>query len=176
MPGHNARPIRHYVGRKVAGDRISRECCNPGTRARSDLPRAKDHWFQDDGTVDGLRVVRRAAMRLREQVVNLPSEGKTRGRRKNDMAKQPSPSGRSGPPRPQPPGSDLVPREDPPAQPQLEPIEQPKRASVRPAARQSRSKRPWDRYDAIGAAIVLFLVVLWALHFLLPAPPPTNVP
>jgi hypothetical protein len=32
-----------------------------------------------------------------------------------------------------------------------------------------------DRYDAIGAAIVVFLLALWVLHFLLPAPPPTNV-
>jgi hypothetical protein len=38
------------------------------------------------------------------------------------------------------------------------------------------ARRPWDRYDAIGAAIVFFLVALWVLHFLLPAPPPTNVP
>ena len=44
------------------------------------------------------------------------------------------------------------------------------------SARLSRVRRPWDRYDAIAAAIVLFLVTLWALHFLLPAPPPTDVP
>jgi hypothetical protein len=33
-----------------------------------------------------------------------------------------------------------------------------------------------DRYDAIGIAIVVFLVALWVAHFLAPAPPPTNVP
>jgi len=92
------------------------------------------------------------------------------------MAKQPTPLGPSEPPRPQPPGLDLVPIKDPPERPHLEPIEPPMRASVRPAVRQSRTGRPWDRYDAIGAAIVLFLVALWVLHFLLPAPPPTNVP
>lgn len=44
-----------------------------------------------------------------------------------------------------------------------------------PPARPSR--RPWDRYDAIGAAVVVFLAALWVLHFLLPAPPPpTDVP
>jgi hypothetical protein len=32
--------------------------------------------------------------------------------------------------------------------------------------------RRLDRYDAIGVAIVVFLVALWALHFVLPAPPP----
>jgi hypothetical protein len=45
-----------------------------------------------------------------------------------------------------------------------------------PAARPRRSRRLLDRYDAIGATIVLFLAALWVLHFLLPAPPPTNVP
>jgi hypothetical protein len=44
-----------------------------------------------------------------------------------------------------------------------------------PAARPSRIGL-LDRYDAIGAAIVLFLAALWVLHFLLPAPPPTNIP
>jgi hypothetical protein len=92
------------------------------------------------------------------------------------MDKQPTPAAPSEPPRPQPLGLDWMPTKDPPQRPDLEPIEQPMRASVRPAARPSRSKRPWDRYDTIGAAIVLFLVVLWALHFLLPAPPPTDVP
>lgn len=45
-----------------------------------------------------------------------------------------------------------------------------------PAARPKRIGRLLDRYDAIGAAIVLFLAAVWVLHFLLPAPPPTNVP
>ena len=44
-----------------------------------------------------------------------------------------------------------------------------------PAARPSRIRRRLDRYDAIGAAIVVFLAAVWVLHFLLPAPPPTNV-
>jgi len=35
---HNARPIWHYVGGKMAGDIISRECCNPSTQAGSILP------------------------------------------------------------------------------------------------------------------------------------------
>ena len=81
------------------------------------------------------------------------------------MAKQPTLSGSSEPPGP-----------DPPERPHLEPIEPPIRASVRPATRHGSTGRPWDRYDAIGAAIVLFLVALWVLHFLLPAPPPINVP
>jgi hypothetical protein len=45
-----------------------------------------------------------------------------------------------------------------------------------PPPRPNRIGRLLDRYDAIGAAIVLFLAALWVLHFLLPAPPPTNVP
>jgi hypothetical protein len=53
---------------------------------------------------------------------------------------------------------------------------QPGEPSRPPAARPRRSRRLLDRYDAIGAAIVLFLAALWVLHFLLPAPPPTNVP
>ena len=92
------------------------------------------------------------------------------------MAEQPTPLSSGEPPRPQPPGPDLAPAKNPPARPDLEPIEPPMRASVRPAARQSRTERPWDGYDAIGAAILLFVLALWVLHFLLPAPPPINVP
>lgn len=36
--------------------------------------------------------------------------------------------------------------------------------------------RRMDRYDVIGVALVALLVALWVAHFLLPAPPPTNVP
>jgi hypothetical protein len=50
------------------------------------------------------------------------------------------------------------------------------RGSVRPAARQKRAGRRWDRYDFIAAAIVAFLVALWAVHFSLPTLPPDNVP
>jgi hypothetical protein len=92
------------------------------------------------------------------------------------MAEQSTPVSPGEPTRPQPPGPDLMPAKDPPARPDLEPAELPMRASVRPAARQSRTGRPWDGYDAIGAAILLFVLALWVLHFLLPAPPPTNVP
>jgi hypothetical protein len=92
------------------------------------------------------------------------------------MADQPTPLSPGEPPRPQPPGPDLMPANDPPARPDLEPTEPPMRASARPAARQSRTGRPWDGYDAIGAAILLFILALWLLHFLLPAPPPTDVP
>lgn len=92
------------------------------------------------------------------------------------MAEQPTPSASSEPAGPQPPGPDLTPpAKDAPARPDLEP-RPPMRASARPATRQSRTRRPWDRYDVIGAAILLFLLALWVLHFLLPAPPPTNVP
>jgi hypothetical protein len=35
--------------------------------------------------------------------------------------------------------------------------------------------RRLDKYDLIGAAVVTFLVALWVLHFLLPAPPPAVV-
>jgi hypothetical protein len=91
------------------------------------------------------------------------------------MAEQPLSPGE--PPRPQPPaGADLAPAKDGPVPPDHERIEPPKRASARPAARQSRTGRPWDGYDAIGAAILLFVLALWLLHFLLPAPPPANVP
>ncbi len=64
------------------------------------------------------------------------------------MAEQSTPVSPGEPTRPQPPGPDLMPAKDPPARPDLEPTELPMRASVRPAV----------------------------LHFLLPAPPPTNVP
>jgi hypothetical protein len=92
------------------------------------------------------------------------------------MGEQSTPLSPGEPTRPQPPGPDLIPAKDPPARPDLEPSELPMRASVRPDARQSRTERPWDGYDAIGAAILLFVLALWVLHFLLPAPPPTNVP
>jgi hypothetical protein len=91
------------------------------------------------------------------------------------MAEQSTPSG-PGEPRPQPPGPDLMVAQDPQARSDLEPTKPPMRASVRLAARQSRTGRAWDRYDAIGGAILLFVLALWVLHFLLPAPPPTNVP
>jgi hypothetical protein len=74
------------------------------------------------------------------------------------------------------PGADLAPIKDASARPDLEAIEPSTRAAARPVARPNRTARPWDRYDAIGAAILLFLLALWMLHFLLPAPPPTNVP
>jgi len=45
-----------------------------------------------------------------------------------------------------------------------------------PSPRPSRTGRRLDRYDAIGAAIVVFLAALWVLHFVFPAPPPTDVP
>jgi hypothetical protein len=32
--------------------------------------------------------------------------------------------------------------------------------------------RSWDRYDYIGAALLAFVVALFALHFILPAAPP----
>jgi hypothetical protein len=76
----------------------------------------------------------------------------------------------------------MPPINDPPEQPDIEPVEfsdresdAPMRESVRPAARQ-RVGRRWDRYDFIGAAIVAFLVALWAVHFSLPTLPPDNVP
>jgi hypothetical protein len=92
------------------------------------------------------------------------------------MVEQPTPLSPGEPARPQPPGPDLAPAQGLPERPDLEPTEPPMRASMRPAARQSRTGRPWDGYDAIGAAILLFVLALWVLHFLLPAPPPTNVP
>jgi hypothetical protein len=77
----------------------------------------------------------------------------------------------------------MPPINDPPEQPDIERFEfsdrgsdAPVRESVRPAARQERAKRRWDRYDFIGAAIVAFLVALWAVHFSLPTLPPDNVP
>jgi hypothetical protein len=92
------------------------------------------------------------------------------------MAEQPTPLSPGEPPRPQPPSPDLALAKDAPAQLDPGPVAPPIRASARPDARQSRTRHPWDRYDAIGAAILLFVLALWVLHFLLPAPPPTNVP
>ena len=36
----------------------------------------------------------------------------------------------------------------------------------------TRKMRRWDRYDYIGAALLAFVVALFALHFILPAGPP----
>jgi hypothetical protein len=70
-----------------------------------------------------------------------------------------------------------------PEQPDIERVEfsdreskAPMRESAQSAARQERARRRWDRYDFIGAAIVAFLVALWAVHFSLPTLPPDNVP
>ena len=100
------------------------------------------------------------------------------------MPEQPVPLRPGDPPQPQPPGPDMPVIKHPPEQPGLEPVERsdrnlgetPMRDSGKPAARQNRAKRRWDRYDFIGAAIVAFLVALWAVHFSLPTLPPDNVP
>jgi hypothetical protein len=92
------------------------------------------------------------------------------------MAESPTPMNPGEPLRPQSPGPDLMPAKNPSARRDPEPAEPPMRASVPPPARQSRTGRPWDRYDAIGAAILLFVLALWVLHFSLPAPPPTEGP
>ena len=34
------------------------------------------------------------------------------------------------------------------------------------------AKRPWDRYDYIGLALLAFCVGLFVLHFILPEAPP----
>src|ERR1700731_29248 len=94
------------------------------------------------------------------------------------MPKQPVPPRPGEPPQPQPPGPDMPPINELPGRPDLEPIDPPqgdpapRPASVRPSARQERPARRPDRYDMIGAAIVVFIIALWMVHFLLPAPPP----
>jgi hypothetical protein len=100
------------------------------------------------------------------------------------MPKQSAPLRPGEPPRPQPPGGDVRPIDVSPEQPDVEPAEfpgrhsdvAPMRDSVPPAMRQKKAKRRWDRYDFIGAAIVAFLLALWAVHFSLPTLPPDNVP
>ena len=89
------------------------------------------------------------------------------------MPEQPAPLPPGESPRPQPPGPEIPSIKDPPEGRDLEAS---MRGSVRPAARQKRAGRRWDRYDFIGAAIVAFLVALWAVHFSLPTLPPDNVP
>jgi hypothetical protein len=94
------------------------------------------------------------------------------------MPKQPAPPRPGEPPQPQPPGPDMPPIKELPARPDLEPVDPPqgepapRRVSVRPSARQEGPARRPDRYDMIGAAIVVFIIALWVVHFLLPAPPP----
>jgi hypothetical protein len=96
------------------------------------------------------------------------------------MPKEPVPLRSDEPP--QLPGPEPPPLKDLPEQPDIEPVEFPERdpveptlhdsVPVRPAARQNEAKRRMDRYDIIGAALVAFIVALWVIHFLLPAPPP----
>jgi hypothetical protein len=99
------------------------------------------------------------------------------------MPKQPAPLRPGEPPRPSSPGPDIPPIKGPPQPPGLERVGSPDRDpeapmpdSPQPAARQKKAGRRWDRYDFIGAAIVAFLVALWAVHFSLPTLPPDNVP
>jgi hypothetical protein len=98
------------------------------------------------------------------------------------MAKQRVPPRPGESAEPQPPRSDLPPIDDPAPQPYLEAAEppgrgvdgQPAREPVRRSA--SKTRRRMDRYDVIGAVIVGLLVAVWVVHFLLPTPPPDNVP
>jgi hypothetical protein len=100
------------------------------------------------------------------------------------MPEQPAPLRPGEPPQPQPAGRDIRPINVAPEQPDVEPAafpdrhsdNAPMRESVPPATRQKRATRRWDRYDFIGAAIVAFLLALWAVHFSLPTLPPDNVP
>ena len=94
------------------------------------------------------------------------------------MPKQPVPPRPGEPPQPQPPGPDMPSIKEPLARPDPEPVDPaqgdpaPSRASVRPSVNQEGPARRPDRYDMIGAAIVVFIIALWVVHFLLPAPPP----
>ena len=82
------------------------------------------------------------------------------------------------------PGESRNPVSEPPGQPDLDPVDPSSRGpddklvrdSGQPSASKNGAKRRWDRYDYIGAAIVAFLVALWVVHFLLPTPPPDNLP
>jgi hypothetical protein len=87
------------------------------------------------------------------------------------------------PPEPRPPGADLPPINNSP-RPGLVSIEPPggdadeqlMRAPAQPSASKTRARRHMDRYDVIGLVIVGLLVAVWVVHFLLPTPPPDNVP
>jgi hypothetical protein len=94
------------------------------------------------------------------------------------MPEQPAPPRPGEPPQPQSPEPDMPPINELPGRPNLEPVDPPQgdpassRASVRPSvSREGPARRP-DRYDIIGAAVVVFIIALWVVHFLLPAPPP----
>jgi hypothetical protein len=99
------------------------------------------------------------------------------------MAKRRVPLRPVEPPEPRPPGADLPPINGSP-RPGLISIkpsggdadEQPMREPEQPSTPKTRSRRRMDKYDIIGAVIVGLLVALWVVHFLLPTPPPDNVP
>jgi hypothetical protein len=94
------------------------------------------------------------------------------------MPKQPAPPRPDEPLQPQPSGPDMPPIKESPVRPDLEPVDPqqgdpaPRRVSARPSVRQERPARRPDRYDVIGAAIIVFIIALWMVHFLLPAPLP----
>jgi hypothetical protein len=98
------------------------------------------------------------------------------------MAKQPPPL-RPGEPPERSLGADLPAINEAPLGPEVstKPTvrgadEQPMRVPVQPSASRCSAVRRMDRYDVIGAVIVALLVALWVVHFLLPTPPPDNVP
>jgi hypothetical protein len=100
------------------------------------------------------------------------------------MAKRRVPLRPGEPPERRPSESDVPPMNNSP-RPDLVSIEpsvagadeQPMREPVQPSTPpKRRTRRRMDRYDVIGAVIVGLLVALWVVHFLLPTPPPDNVP
>jgi hypothetical protein len=99
------------------------------------------------------------------------------------MAKRHVPLRPVEPPEPRPPRADPPPINGSP-RPDLVSIgpsggdadEQSMREPEQPPTSKARSRRRMDRYDFIGAVIVGLLVALWVVHFLVPTPPPDNVP
>jgi hypothetical protein len=98
------------------------------------------------------------------------------------MVRKSAPQGE--PPQPRLSGSDLPPTDETPPRPDLESVDPPGRSAdeqrmrkpVRPSTSKGTARRRMDRYDIIGLVIVGLLAALLVAHFLLPTPPPDNVP
>jgi hypothetical protein len=95
------------------------------------------------------------------------------------MPKQPEPLCSNELPQSQPATPEMT-IKDPPEQPDLKsvaervPTEPLPGEPARQAVGRQNAKHSIDRYDVIGAAIVLLIVAVWVVHFLLPAAPPVS--
>jgi hypothetical protein len=97
------------------------------------------------------------------------------------MVRKSAPQGEPAQPRLS--GSDLPPTDETPPRPDLESVDPPGRSAdeqrmgkPRPSTSKRTARRRMDRYDIIGLVIVGLLTALLVAHFLLPTPPPDNVP